>query len=114
MGDQPDDWRGTLALMGLRTLETMGPRHGYGLAWRTEQIGGDLPALNYGRCKPGSPEAGTRALHPLAMGEFSRTNRPARFYELTKAEQRRLWEAAGEWKQTTEILARFLDDASEA
>jgi DNA-binding PadR family transcriptional regulator len=70
MGDKPDVWQGTLALMVLRTLETMGPQHGYGLARRIEQISGDLLALNYGTLYPALLEAGTRGLHPLAMGKF--------------------------------------------
>ena len=52
MGDKPDVWQGTLALMVLRTLQTIGPQHGYGLARRIEQISGDLLALNYGTLYP--------------------------------------------------------------
>lgn len=52
MGDKPDVWQGTLALMVLRTLKTMGPQHGYGLARRIEQTSGDLLALNYGTLYP--------------------------------------------------------------
>ena len=52
MGEKPDVWQGTLALMVLRTLETMGPQHGYGLARRIEQISGDVLALNYGTLYP--------------------------------------------------------------
>jgi hypothetical protein len=48
MGEKPDVWQGTLALMALRTLETMGPLHGYGLARRIEQTSGDQLQLNYG------------------------------------------------------------------
>ena len=52
MGDKPDVWQGTLALMVLRTLQTIGPQHGYGLARRIEQISVDLLALNYGTLYP--------------------------------------------------------------
>jgi DNA-binding PadR family transcriptional regulator len=52
MGDKKDVWQGTLALMVLRTLETMGPQHGYGLARRIEQTSGDLLQLNYGTLYP--------------------------------------------------------------
>ena len=52
MGEKTDVWQGTLALMVLRTLETMGPHHGYGLARRIEQTSGDLLQLNYGTLYP--------------------------------------------------------------
>jgi len=113
MGDKPDVWQGTLALMVLRTLETMGPQHGYGLARRIEQISGDLLALNYGTLYPALLKLEQEGYIRSQWGS-SENNRRAKFYELTKAGQRQLRKAAGEWKQTTEILARFLDDASEA
>jgi len=111
MGDKPDVWQGTLALMVLRTLETMGPQHG--LARRIEQISGDLLALNYGTLYPALPKLEQEGYIRSQWGS-SENNRRAKLYELTKAGQRRLRKAAGEWKQTTEILARFRDDASEA
>ena len=52
MGDKTDVWQGTLALMVLKTLETMGPLHGYGIARRIEQTSGDLLSLNYGTLYP--------------------------------------------------------------
>jgi len=52
MGDKTDVWQGTLALMILKTLESMGPQHGYGLARRIEQTSGDLLQLNYGTLYP--------------------------------------------------------------
>src|SRR6202035_5887005 len=52
MGDKTDVWQGTLALMVLKTLETMGPQHGYGMARRIEQTSGNLLALNYGTLYP--------------------------------------------------------------
>ena len=113
MGDKPDVWQGTLALMVLRTLETMGPQHGYGLARRIEQISGDLLALNYGTLYPALVKLEQEGYIRSQWGS-SENNRRAKFYELTKAGQRQLRKAVGEWKQTTEILARFLDDASQA
>lgn len=113
MGDKPDVWQGTLALMVLRTLETMGPQHGYGLARRIEQISGDLLALNYGTLYPALLKLEQEGYIRSQWGS-SENNRRAKFYELTKAGQRRLRKGTGEWKQTTEILARFLDDASKA
>ena len=52
MNDKPDVWQGTLALMILKTLETLGPLHGYGIARRIEQISGDVLSLNYGTVYP--------------------------------------------------------------
>ena len=113
MGDKTDVWQGTLALMVLRTLETMGSQHGYGLARRIEQTSGDLLQLNYGTLYP--------ALLKLEQEGFIRSNwgtsennRKAKFYGLTKAGHRQLKRAAAEWEQTTNILARFLTPAEEA
>jgi len=112
MAEKADVWQGTLALMVLRTLETMGPQHGYGLARRVEQISGDRLELNYGTLYP--------ALLKLEQEGFVRSrwgvsgnNRRAKFYELTRAGQRRVKKAAAEWEQTTAILARFLAPAEE-
>jgi transcriptional regulator len=113
MGDKTDVWQGTLALMVLRTLETMGEMHGYGLARRIEQTSGDLLQLNYGTLYP--------ALLKLEQEGFicshwgvSDNNRRAKYYELTKAGERQAKKAAAEWEQTTAILARFLTPAEEA
>jgi PadR family transcriptional regulator, regulatory protein PadR len=111
MADKPDVWQ--VALMVFRTLGTMGPQHGYELARRPEQISGDLVALHYGTLYPALLKLEREGYIRTQWGS-SENNRRAKFYELTKAGQRRLRKAAGEWKQPTEILARFLDDASEA
>jgi len=113
MGGKTDVWQGTLALMVLRTLETMGPQHGYGLARRIEQTSGDLLALNYGTVYPALLKLEQEGYIRSQWGS-SEKNRRARFYELTKAGQRQLRKATQEWNQMTEILARFLEDASEA
>jgi transcriptional regulator len=113
MGDKPDVWQGTLALMVLRTLETMGPQHGYGLARRIEQISGDVLALNYGTLYPALLKLEQEGYIRSQWG-LSENNRRAKFYELTKTGQKRLRNAAREWNQTTEILARFLDKPSKA
>ena len=113
MGDKTDVWQGTLALMVLRTLESMGSQHGYGLARRIEQTSGDLLQLNYGTLYP--------ALLKLEQEGFIRSrwgvsdnNRKAKFYELTKAGQRQVKKAAADWEQATAILARFLAPAEGA
>jgi len=112
MGDKTDVWQGTLALMVLRTLEAMGPQHGYGLARRIEQTSGDLLQLNYGTLYPALLELEQEGFISSAWGT-SENNRKAKFYELTKAGRRQLKKAAAEWNQTTAILARFLTPAEE-
>ena len=113
MGDKTDVWQGTLALMVLRTLESMGPLHGYGLARRIEQTSGDLLQLNYGTLYPALLKLEQEGFISPAWGT-SENNRKAKFYELTKAGHRQLKKAAAEWNQTTAILARFLTPAHEA
>jgi transcriptional regulator len=113
MGDKTDVWQGTLALMVLRTLESMGPQHGYGLARRIEQTSGDLLQLNYGTLYPALLKLEQEGFISSSWGT-SENNRKAKFYELTKAGHRQLKKAAAEWNQTTAILARFLTPAHEA
>jgi len=113
MGEKADVWQGTLALMVLRTLEIMGPQHGYGLARRIEQTSGDQLQLNYGTLYPALLKLEQEGYIRSRWGN-SDNNRRAKFYGLTKAGQRQVGKVAAEWEQTTEILARFLTPASEA
>ena len=113
MGDKTDVWQGTLALMVLRTLESMGAQHGYGLARRIEQTSGDLLQLNYGTLYPALLKLEQEGFIRSSWGT-SENNRKAKFYELTKAGHRQLKRAAAEWEQTTSILARFLTPAEES
>jgi transcriptional regulator len=113
MGDKTDVWQGTLALMALRTLETMGAMHGYGLARRIEQTSGDLLQLNYGTLYPALLKLEQEGFIRSHWG-LSENNRKAKFYELTKAGHQQVKKAAAEWEQTTAILARFLTPAEEA
>ena len=113
MGDKTDVWQGTLALMVLRTLETLGPLHGYGLARRIEQTSGDLLQLNYGTLYPALLKLEQEGYIRSSWGS-SDNNRRAKFYELTDAGRRQLKKAAADWEQTTAILARFLTPAEEA
>jgi PadR family transcriptional regulator, regulatory protein PadR len=108
-----DVWQGTLTLMVLKTLETMGTMHGYGLARRIEQTSGDKLQLNYGTLYPALLKLEQEGYIRSRWGS-SENNRKAKFYELTKAGQRQVRKAAVEWEQTTEILARFLAPAEEA
>jgi PadR family transcriptional regulator PadR len=111
MGGKTDVWQGTLALMVLRTLESMGAQHGYGLARRIEQTSGDLLDLNYGTLYPALLKLEQEGYIRSNWG-VSENNRRAKFYELTRAGQKQVRKAVQEWEQTTEILARFLKPAS--
>jgi len=113
MGDKTDVWQGTLALMILKTLETMGAQHGYGLARRIEQTSGDLLQLNYGTLYPALLKLEQEGYVRSHWG-VSDNNRKAKFYELTKAGQRQVRRATADWEQTTEILSRFLSPAEGA
>ena len=107
MGDKTDVWQGTLALMVLKTLETMGRLHGYGIARRIEQTSGDLLAVNYGTLYPALLKLEQEGYIASDWG-LSENNRKAKFYTLTRAGRREVERAAREWDQTTAILARFL------
>jgi PadR family transcriptional regulator, regulatory protein PadR len=107
MGDKKDVWQGTLALMVLKTIETMGPLHGYGIARRIEQTSGNLLSLNYGTLYPALLKLEQEGSIAAEWG-LSENNRKAKFYSLTKAGRRQLKNETQSWEQTTEILARFL------
>ncbi len=113
MGDKKDVWQGTLALMVLKTLEAMGPLHGYGIARRIEQTSGDLLALNYGTLYPALLKLEQEGAIASEWG-LSENNRKAKFYRLTRAGKKQLQKEADSWEQTTAILARFLAPAEEA
>ncbi|WP_260704606.1 PadR family transcriptional regulator [Edaphobacter flagellatus] len=107
MGDKTDVWQGTLALMVLKTLETLGPLHGYGIARRIEQTSGDLLSLNYGTLYPALLRLEQEGAIESEWG-LSENNRKAKFYSLTRTGRRQLAHEARSWEQTTAILARFL------
>ena len=113
MGDKTDVWQGTLALMVLKTIETMGPLHGYGIARRIEQTSGDILSLNYGTLYPALLKLEQEGAISSEWG-LSENNRKAKFYKLTRAGRRQLHKEARNWEQTTAILARFLTPAEEA
>jgi transcriptional regulator len=106
-GDKRDVWQGTLALMVLKTLETMGPLHGYGIARRIEQTSGDLLSVNYGTLYPALLKLEQEGYVSSEWG-VSDNNRRAKYYRLTRAGRKQLERAAHDWEQATAILARFL------
>ena len=106
MAQKADVWQGTLALMVLKTLDTMGPIHGYGIARRIEQTSDNLLSINYGTIYPALLKLEQEGYIAAEWG-VSDANRRARFYKLTRGGRKRLEKAAREWDQTTAILARF-------
>ncbi len=107
MGDKADVWQGTLALMVLKTIEMMGPQHGYGIARRIEQTSGNLLSLNYGTLYPALLKLEQEGSIASEWG-LSENNRKAKFYKLTRTGRRQLEKEAKAWEQTTAILERFL------
>jgi PadR family transcriptional regulator, regulatory protein PadR len=110
--DKADVLQGTLALMVLTTLETMGPLHGYGIARRIEQTSGDLLSVNYGTIYPALLKLEQEGYISSEWG-FSDSNRKAKFYKLTRAGQKQLGKETREWERTTRIIARFLQPGKE-
>ena len=107
MADRTDVWQGTLALMVLKTLEAMGPLHGYGIARRIEQTSGDLLAINYGTLYPSLLKLEQEGSTESEWG-VSDNNRKAKFYTLTRAGKKRVEHETREWERTSAILGKFL------
>ena len=103
-----DVHQGTLALMILKTLESLGPLHGYGIARRIEQISGDKLAIQYGTLYPALLKLEQEGAVASEWGA-SDNNRKAKFYKLTRAGLKQLDREALEWRQTTEIMSRFFE-----
>jgi PadR family transcriptional regulator, regulatory protein PadR len=113
MADKKDVLQGTLALMVLKTLQSIGPLHGYGIARRIEQTSGDLLSVNYGTLYPALLKLEQEGYVSSVWG-VSDNNRKAKYYKLTRAGRKQLQTEEREWEQTTEILARFLSPEEEA
>ena len=112
MAQKKDVWQGTLALMVLRTLDTLGPLHGYGIARRIEQTSGDLLAVNYGTLYPALLKLEQEGYITSEWG-VSDNNRKAKYYKLTRGGKKQLEREARDWEQTTAIVARFLAPGEE-
>ena len=108
MSTKTEIWQGTLALMILKTLDTLGPLHGYGIARRIEQISGDRLSLNYGTLYPSLLKLEQEGWIVSEWG-VSENNRKAKYYKLTRSGRKQLEKEANEWNQTTAIVARFFD-----
>jgi transcriptional regulator len=107
MPEKTEVWQGTLSLMILRTLETLGPQHGYGIARRIEQTSGDRLMVNYGTIYPALLKLEQEGAIESEWG-VSGKNRRARFYKLTPAGRRQIERESKQWEETTNIMSRFL------
>jgi PadR family transcriptional regulator, regulatory protein PadR len=103
-----DVWQGTMALMVLKTLEAMGPLHGYGIARRIEQTSGDRLVLNYGSIYPALIRLEQEGCIASAWG-VSENNRKAKYYRLTAVGRKQLQKETRSWAEATSIVARFLN-----
>jgi len=107
MAEKTDVRQGTLTLMVLKTLETLGPLHGYGIARRIEQVSGKRLTLNYGTIYPALLKLEQEGFIASEWGA-SENNRKAKFYRLTRTGRGQLKKEEREWEQTAAIMSRFL------
>ena len=112
MGEKADVWQGTLALMIVKTLDSMGPQHGYGIARRIEQTSGNQLSLNYGTLYPALLKLEQEGAIEAEWG-VSENNRKAKFYRLTRAGRKRLAQEQRSWEQASAIIERFLTPKGE-
>jgi transcriptional regulator len=105
--DKTDVLQGTLDLMVLKTLEAMGPLHGYGIARRIEQVSGDTLTLNQGTIYPALLRLEQRGWIKAEWG-VSESNRRARFYSLSRIGHKKIEEETENWERVAATMARFL------
>ena len=105
--DKSDELQGTLDLMVLKTLESMGPLHGYGIARRIEQVSGNSLSLNQGTIYPALLRLLQRGWIKAEWG-LSESNRRAKFYTLTKIGRKQMEQATENWERIAGTMARFL------
>jgi PadR family transcriptional regulator PadR len=111
--DKTDVLHGSLAFMVLRTLDTLGPQHGWGIARRIEQISGDVLELNQGSLYPALLRLQQMAWITSKWGA-SDNNRRAKFYAITRAGRKQLAAEAENWERISGIMARFVSPAKES
>jgi PadR family transcriptional regulator, regulatory protein PadR len=107
MNTKPEVWQGTLALMVLKTLNAIGPQHGFGIARRIEQTSDNVLSINHGTLYPVLLKLVQEGAIRSEWG-VSENNRRARFYRITKSGQKQLASEVSQWAQATEIVARFV------
>lgn len=113
MNEKAEVWQGTLALMVLKTLEMLGPLHGYGIARRIERTSGDALCVNYGTLYPALLKLEQEGYVASAWG-VSENNRRAKYYRLTRAGRRQVVKELLEWERAAAILARFMSSGEPA
>ena len=101
-----DVWQGTLTLMVLKTLEALGPLHGYGIARRIEQTSENVLSINHGTLYPVLLKLEQEGSITSEWG-LSEHNRNAKFYRITKSGRKDLAAAEREWQRAHEIVGRF-------
>ncbi len=102
--------QGTLDMLVLKTLDTVGETHGYGIAQRIQQISGNFLSLNQGTLYPALLRLEQRAWIRSRWG-LSENNRKARYYALTRAGRRRLEQEAEGWLRMSAVIQRFFEPA---
>jgi PadR family transcriptional regulator, regulatory protein PadR len=112
MKDKADVLQGTLALMVLKTLDVLGPLHGYGIARRIEQISGDVLSVNQGTLYPVLLKLEQEGSIASEWG-LSENKRKARFYRLTRDGRKQLQAETRGWEQTAAIIGRFFSAKAE-
>jgi transcriptional regulator len=106
--EKTDVQPGTLALMILKTLDVLGPLHGYGVARRIEETSGNQLTLNYGTLYPALLKLEQEGFVTAEWGQ-SENNRRAKFYSLTPAGRKQLARETREWQRTADLMASFLE-----
>ena len=112
MGDKADVWQGTLALMILKTLESMGALHGYGIALSIKRLSSDVLTVEEGSLYPALQRL---LVHGWVKAEWkmTETNRRARFYTLTAAGRKQLGIELSQFEQMIAAIGRILSDVNE-
>jgi PadR family transcriptional regulator PadR len=103
---------GTLNLMVLKTISTLGPLHGYGIARRIEQISGDRLQLNQGTIYPALLNLEQMGWISSKWG-VSENNRRAKYYSITRTGRKQLAAEEENWRRTSDIMIRFLEPSEE-
>ena len=111
--DKADLLQGTLTLLVLRTLQVLGPLHGYGIARRIEQISGDLLQLNQGTLYPALLRMEQEGWISTKWG-WSEKNRKAKWYSITPAGRKELARTTSDWQRMSATIDRFLGSLPDA
>ena len=111
--ENPDVLHGSLVLMVLRTLDALGPQHGWGIARCIEQMSGDVLELNQGTLYPALLRMEQSGWIASKWG-VSENNRRAKFYSITRSGKKQLASEAESWERTSGIIARFLKPSRES